>query len=254
MAIKFRAIHTTRPWRKAQHTSIYKATDGPDGAKNLLRRVGRVGQKWNDYGPVSCVFVWDESVDPGLAFRLRPGSSYDIEMAEVPLPDLERHELAKWCSDSEVQGYFSLSGPLTPIDESDGPGTIVGSALPDTDAEPETTFLFPDELPSDGTYPEGLAQSVVVNFYERSNAARTACINHYKPICQVCSTNFEQRYGEVGRGYIHVHHLVLISSVGSQYQIDPIRDLVPVCPNCHAMLHRRDPPLSIAELRAKLNG
>ena len=50
--------------------------------------------------------------------------------------------------------------------------------------------------------------------------------------------DFENMYGELGKGFIHVHHIVPISMIGKEYKIDPIKDLVPVCPNCHAMLHR----------------
>lgn len=50
--------------------------------------------------------------------------------------------------------------------------------------------------------------------------------------------DFEKMYGEIGRGFIHVHHIVPISTIGEEYKIDPIKDLVPVCPNCHAMLHK----------------
>tara|TARA_R110002050_G_scaffold54303_4_gene122942 strand:- start:29513 stop:29710 length:198 start_codon:yes stop_codon:yes gene_type:complete len=56
-------------------------------------------------------------------------------------------------------------------------------------------------------------------------------------------------YGEIGKGFIHVHHLTPISEIGKKYQIDPINDLRPVCPNCHSMLHRRNPPISVNELK-----
>lgn len=61
--------------------------------------------------------------------------------------------------------------------------------------------------------------------------------------------NFEERYGEIGKGFIHVHHEVEISTIGEDYEIDPIDDLKPVCPNCHAMLHKRKPAYSIDELK-----
>lgn len=46
-----------------------------------------------------------------------------------------------------------------------------------------------------------------------------------------------------------VHHLQEISSIGEEYEVNPIEDLRPVCPNCHAMLHKRDPAYSIADLK-----
>lgn len=56
-------------------------------------------------------------------------------------------------------------------------------------------------------------------------------------------------YGEIGRGFIHVHHKVPLSSIGKEYELDPIKDLVPVCPNCHAMLHRKEPPYDVNDLK-----
>ncbi len=209
MAIKFRAIHTTRPWRKAQHSSLQKATDGPDGAKNLLRQVGRVGQKWQEYGPVSCIFVWDEDREPGYAFRLKPGSSYEIEMATVPFHLLERHELEKSCSPSEIEAYFSSPMRPHPTTDQVEPADVVDIGFVVTNvSQPFASPIFSDELASDATHIEGLARAILVNAYERSESARNACINHHRPICQVCYLNFEERYGEIGRGYIQVHHIV----------------------------------------------
>lgn len=97
---------------------------------------------------------------------------------------------------------------------------------------------------------EGALRRVVNSQYERNQAARQACIEHYGASCFVCGFSFEAAYGEFGRGFIHVHHLVPVSSIGKEYQVNPIEDLRPVCPNCHAMLHQKDPPLGIEELQA----
>ena len=95
-----------------------------------------------------------------------------------------------------------------------------------------------EELSDTDTLFEGAKKTVVVNQYERNQEARKMCIaaNGYK--CKVCGMDFEKTYGEIGRGFIHVHHIVPISTIGEEYQLDPVKDLVPVCPNCHAMLHR----------------
>lgn len=98
---------------------------------------------------------------------------------------------------------------------------------------------------------EGSKIQVEVNKYERNPVARMQCIAHYGPECWVCDLNFAEAYGELGDGYINVHHRVLVSSyAGQSYVVDPVRDLVPLCPNCHMMIHRRRPPLEPAELRA----
>jgi 5-methylcytosine-specific restriction protein A len=57
-------------------------------------------------------------------------------------------------------------------------------------------------------------------------------------------------YGDLGKGFIHVHHIVPISEIGTSYKVDPIKDLVPVCPNCHSMMHRLNPVITIADLKS----
>ncbi len=101
--------------------------------------------------------------------------------------------------------------------------------------------------------PEGARVRVEVNRYERSPANRAACIARYGTRCLACSFDFRAVYGELGEGYIEVHHHTPVSAMGGSYRVDPVRDLSPVCANCHAMLHRHDPPISIAELREQLN-
>ena len=95
-----------------------------------------------------------------------------------------------------------------------------------------------EELTDAEAFFEGAKKTVVVNQYERNVEARRKCIAVHGYNCKVCGIDLEKTYGEIGHGFIHVHHIVPISSIGEEYQLDPIKDLVPVCPNCHAMLHR----------------
>lgn len=90
-------------------------------------------------------------------------------------------------------------------------------------------------------YFEGSVSRMVGNVYERNAAARRACIEHYGSRCRVCGFDFEAVFGELGHGYIHVHHLTPLSQIAAEHELDPIRDLRPVCPNCHAMLHIHAP-------------
>lgn len=122
------------------------------------------------------------------------------------------------------------------------------SAFPDPRPEIER---YPDEV-SDAEYHEGARLNVTVNRYERNQKAHDACVKFHGARCCVCDVNFRERYGDIGKDFIHVHHLKPISQVGHSYKVDPRRDLVPICPNCHAMLHRQDPPLDPEELRARL--
>lgn len=124
------------------------------------------------------------------------------------------------------------------------------SKISQSDLKTTRNTVFPDELSSRETYDEGASRQVWVNAFERSAAAREECIRYYGPTCTVCSINFGTMYGEIGAGFIHVHHTKSLSSIGGAYKVDPVKDLVPVCPNCHAMLHRSEPPLSVEILRA----
>lgn len=109
--------------------------------------------------------------------------------------------------------------------------------------------IFPDEVPS--TLKEGSKKTITVNAYERNPKARTDCLGHYGFSCAVCDFRFFDFYGDRGKGFIHVHHLKALSEVDDEYEIDPIKDLRPVCPNCHAMLHRKG-NISIDELKGEI--
>lgn len=106
---------------------------------------------------------------------------------------------------------------------------------------------------SDEGLPEGARTSVTLNRYERSRINRAACLATHGFECQACGTELSSRYGSVADKLIHVHHVVPISRLGPDYRINPVRDLVPLCPNCHAVVHRKDPPYSIAEVRGFLD-
>ena len=103
-------------------------------------------------------------------------------------------------------------------------------------------IVYPDEMNAEPNVEliEGAVKRVAVNQYERNPVARQMCIEFYGLHCQICGLDFEKRYGELGKGFIHVHHVTPISQVNEEYVIDYTKDLIPVCPNCHAMLHRKN--------------
>ncbi|MFA7132931.1 MAG: hypothetical protein WC108_06495, partial [Bacteroidales bacterium] len=68
---------------------------------------------------------------------------------------------------------------------------------------------------------EGAKKTVIVNAYERNPKARSLCLEHWGTKCSVCGFDFEKKYGEIGQGFIHVHHLIPVSQIGKSYQIDP---------------------------------
>ena len=150
-------------------------------------------------------------------------------------------------SNSAAFEYAGFAKPIEVIDS-----TPVGVLWSFSNGASDSEFFHgPDEIP-EREYAEGAVRQVQVNSYERDRAARLACISHYGPVCTICGLVFEERYGAIGAGYIHVHHLVPLSEIGGNYSVDPIEDLRPICPNCHAMVHRRRPPFSIEEVRRQL--
>ncbi|MBE8233557.1 MAG: HNH endonuclease [Endozoicomonadaceae bacterium] len=118
----------------------------------------------------------------------------------------------------------------------------------------DSPYIFSqDEVIDSDKYYEGASKTISVNIYERNVKARTKCMELFGLSCAACKFNFESNYGMLGKGFIHIHHLTPISEVGVEYKLNPEKDLRPVCPNCHAMLHRTQPPLSISELITILN-
>jgi 5-methylcytosine-specific restriction protein A len=109
----------------------------------------------------------------------------------------------------------------------------------------------PDELGDSPSFSEGAKKNITVNSYERDPNARAHCLQHYGYTCKVCGMDFESTYGILGKNFIHVHHLIPLSDIGNGYETNPIEDLIPICPNCHAMIHKMDHTTadSIDELR-----
>ena len=137
--------------------------------------------------------------------------------------------------------------------------TIVKEALkkneeitrPQNYSSHQQSNLFPEEvvITSKEKFYEGSVKEITVNAYERDPEARQRCIDFHGLNCIACGFNFEKKYGELGKGFIHVHHLRPLSDIGEKYEIDPENDLCPICPNCHGMIHKKKPPYSIKEIK-----
>jgi len=105
-----------------------------------------------------------------------------------------------------------------------------------------------DEAEQGIRYVEGAVQSVLVNSYERNKEAREKCIEIYGCKCYVCGFSFEDKYGDIGKGFIHVHHEIPLSEIKKEYKVDPNSDLKPLCANCHAIIHRFKAQLEVEDL------
>lgn len=119
-------------------------------------------------------------------------------------------------------------------------------------ADGEISVQIAEEVDTNEVLIEGASKTISVNVFERNPVARAKCLAHYGYKCIVCSFDFEEFYGSIGQSFIHVHHIVPLSETSGEYELDPIKDLVPVCPNCHAMIHRTRPILTIAQIKEHL--
>lgn len=185
------------------------------------------------------------------------GIQFDVECPEVfPVPAKGKERLAlqrledgltdlgdeflAWV-DRAYHGEAEAPKEQAPVES---PAWMLGE-----DSEP---LRHPEEVSSTETYLEGAVTEVLVNVYERNPKAREACIKHYGTDCQACGLNFEQVYGAFAAGFIHVHHQKPLHAIGASYEVDPINDLIPLCPSCHSVVHLTNPPMSVAELKALL--
>lgn len=121
---------------------------------------------------------------------------------------------------------------------------------------PEPDVLLAQEFghdPNEESFKEGKLQFRLHLRKERNRSL----VNHAKKIwsqkqygrirCSICSFSFPETYGEVGKGFIEAHHTQPISSLAPDTNVNTV-DLVPVCSNCHSMLHRHRPWLTVEQL------
>lgn len=187
-----------------------------------------------------------------------PSGICDVPAADLPsLPKLvrEAHEayiqsaasfkrvspFKKSLSPAVLEYVESVLGTQLPR-----PGYVTGKSMD------QRVVPLPDELDLARPLLEGARYQVTVNAYERDPLARQLCIAKHGTTCLVCGFSFGMVYGPVAEGFVQVHHLRPLSEIGGEYEVNPIEDLRPVCPNCHAVLHRRVPAFSIEEVQAFL--
>lgn len=96
---------------------------------------------------------------------------------------------------------------------------------------------------------EGAARTVMATDFERNRTARALCIKRFGCKCWICGFDFSKVYGEVGIGFIEVHHIRSIASIGAEYKVDPVADMRPLCPNCHAIVHRGKEVMSCEDVK-----
>jgi len=137
-------------------------------------------------------------------------------------------------------------------------GRFVRPSQPETDAAfllKAITEIFADLVTSgmgwvqEDFRVEGAKHSRNATFYERSPVNRRLAIEIHGVTCAVCEFNFEEFYGPQGEGVVEIHHKTPVHLMKNVAVVDPRTDLVPLCSNCHTMVHRRDPPIKIEDLK-----
>lgn len=216
-----------------------------EGVFFIFCGVGAPGRTGHDYGNH---FDGNELVWSG-----KTGSRKEQPtIANMTAPDAEVHVFWRQ-SDRDRFTYAGLGRAVSVSD--DVPVQVrwrfLNTALGSEGTSAEEIILD-DVLSMPAAIVEGAMKRVTVNAYERNPVARKACLAAHGHHCAVCGFDFEAVYGDIGRGFIHVHHLRPLSSIGASYVIDPVKELVPLCANCHAMVHRSDPPLAVEVLAARI--
>lgn len=189
--------------------------------------------------------LWDAK-DHVIAKR---GTASKMERREIPIPVLRALRFhsptgtkpLKFSAPNQVDQQ-TLRGVRRLTEESaDQLNDLLTEFLREKSSQ-ETSTAIP--------YIEGASSPANSMRYERNPKARRACIREYGCKCFICGFNFTDRYGKIGKDFIEVHHRFPISNRGGKYTVDPVQDLIPVCPNCHAMLHRGNTPPSVEKLQS----
>lgn len=211
----------------------------------------------NLHEKVSISLVLDKS---RLGKRMQ--KTYEQLLAAMDLSDNgELHiKLKQWGISSEASNISQIEGVLDQVYDyeisyfetelkawlTDHSRKI--KAFPQFDLETVANTELPEEI-----LIEGAMRDIISNKYERNLKARSRCIAYYGTACQVCGFDFGAVFGEEFAGKIEVHHRKPLYEIKENYVVDPIKDLIPVCPNCHLMLHsKKDGVYTVEELREKL--
>lgn len=182
-----------------------------------------------------------------------------------PTPDIIRATTLAAFPDTAFEIYRELPAPLEQQppageEQANANANVKNGTLGTTAKRSKVrNQKLKEEAPQSATlvvdhFAEGAVRQITLTTYERDPRARRACLAHHGSRCCVCGTDFGETYGELGEGYIHVHHLRPLSKIADNHEVNPITDLIPVCPNCHVMLHQKTPPLLPETLRQYLIG
>jgi 5-methylcytosine-specific restriction protein A len=105
-----------------------------------------------------------------------------------------------------------------------------------------------DTIPQKG-FIEGDLTQTLINKRERNPRNRLLCLSIHGDSCGVCKSNPKIDFGTILGEILEVHHIEPLSEIEAAKVYDPKKDLIPLCPNCHRMIHKRKPAYTPDELR-----
>ena len=201
---------------------------------------GRTGHDYNNYWDGE-LFFWEAKTTSNINQPL-------IKMMLSPNHD-QSNFLFTRTNDKEP---FTFEGKVTAGSFKDStPVSIVWQL--------DENYYYPLEDPPpmiseiDPPFYEGAVKKITVNRFERNPLARRICIGHYGAYCQICGFDFYGTYGQIGKDCPSCSsHCAYFSAKRRKFELDPIKDLIPICPNCHSMIHRRKEAMPIEELKQLL--
>ncbi|VDB00118.1 hypothetical protein S1OALGB6SA_1192 [Olavius algarvensis spirochete endosymbiont] len=256
-------------WRLMSH---HDEDDQKESLKMMIAR-NRIAVGWSNSGDLSTAGINNKDDISALITRTHPGIS-SVGHGRASLwnlySEMEIDDLVIVVVDNKAESVFQVIGNY--IYES-GEKQIIGyshqrpAVLTNIDADNlwrESGGQFAEgqnrrwalALVDSGNidkeeiqHQERQRYSVTSTVIERNPSAREACITHRGSICAACEFNFTDKYGISGPDLIHVHHVNDLSLSDGQHNVDPIKDLIPLCPNCHAMIHTERPAMDLEKLR-----
>jgi 5-methylcytosine-specific restriction enzyme A len=232
---------TTRSW------SVGKRKQIAEGTRFFMVRQGSeprglVGAGWTTAEPFNAPH-WDHEREARGEEARYVDIHLDVlaDLPVIPMRELKAGALSKVNWSTQSSGISIPAHVVTPLEE------LWASRIHGAGLQPDQESAFDDPKTS-----KAHGHRATVNKYERCRKLRALCLAHYKLKCYACKTLLSDVYGQAAANVIHVHHLELVSALPDDYEIHPIRDLRPVCPNCHSVIHSRQPHYSIEELQEML--
>lgn len=148
-------------------------------------------------------------------------------------------------NDNQVWNYFSLRYSISPYyDENEKKEFNILDSV----SSIISMILSISKYSIEG-YSEGKKEITQEQRYERNPINRKLCLLHKGYKCCVCGFDFEKEFGEIGKNFIEVHHSLPVSQMGENHVVDPLKELYPLCSNCHSMIHKKIPPFTVEELK-----